>query len=77
MAPSSISYQDGNFPEPVEASAEYIENLKQAYAAAVERCKTIGFDFIEIHGAHGYLFHGTLLPYQTSAPFQSVLMANG
>ena len=58
MAPSAISYQDGNFPLPVEASAEYISSLKDAYLAAVKRCKTIGFDFIEIHGAHGYLFHG-------------------
>lgn len=57
MAPSSISYQDGNFPKPVEADAAYLDNLKKAYLDAVERCKVIGFDFIEIHGAHGYLFH--------------------
>lgn len=36
-APSAISYQDGNFPQPFEVSGEYIENLKKAYADAVER----------------------------------------
>jgi 2,4-dienoyl-CoA reductase-like NADH-dependent reductase (Old Yellow Enzyme family) len=58
MGPSEINYNPGNYPDPVEASLEYIENLKKAYLDAVKRCKTIGFDYIEIHGAHGYLFHG-------------------
>ena len=66
MAPSSISYQDGNFPKPVEADAAYLDNLKKAYLDAVERCKVIGFDFIEIHGAHGYLFHGEYTPSVSS-----------
>lgn len=39
---------------PKEASLEYIENIKEAYRAAVERCNAAGFDYIEIHGAHGY-----------------------
>lgn len=55
--PSEINFNPGKYPDPVEASAEYIKDLKQKYLDAVERCKTIGFDFIEIHGAHGYLFH--------------------
>lgn len=42
---------------PREASLEYIENLKQAFLDAIERAKQCGFDFIEIHGAHGYLLH--------------------
>lgn len=58
MGPSDISYNEGNYPDVVAASSEYIEDLKKAFLEAVERCKTIGFDFIELHGAHGYLFHG-------------------
>ncbi|WRT66358.1 uncharacterized protein IL334_003313 [Kwoniella shivajii] len=57
QAPSAISFNEGKYANPVESSLEYIENLKKAFADAVERCKAIGFDYIEIHGAHGYLLH--------------------
>lgn len=59
VAPSEISFKAGDYPDPIEASIEYLESLKKAYADAVERCSKIGFDFIEIHGAHGmsYSFH--------------------
>jgi 2,4-dienoyl-CoA reductase-like NADH-dependent reductase (Old Yellow Enzyme family) len=59
VAPSEISFRRGDFANPVAADLEYIENLKKAFVAAVERCKIIGFDFIDIHGAHGYLLHRT------------------
>ena len=32
-----------------------IRQLVSCFGDAAERCKTAGFDFIEIHGAHGYL----------------------
>ena len=57
VGPSPISFSEGHYPDPIEASAEYIQNLKQAFLDAVERCRKIGFDFIEIHGAHGYFIH--------------------
>ena len=31
---------------------EKIETFKKAFSDAVDRCVQIGFDFIEIHGAH-------------------------
>jgi len=41
---------------------EKIAEVKQAIVDAIKRCKTIGFDFIEIHGAHGYLLHNFYSP---------------
>jgi 2,4-dienoyl-CoA reductase-like NADH-dependent reductase (Old Yellow Enzyme family) len=60
--PSVISYDEKTNPIPREATIEYIEELKEAYRATTRRCKAIGFDFIEIHGAHGYLIHNFLSP---------------
>lgn len=51
-APSAIPFQE-SYPQPVEASEEYIASVVKAFEDATERCKQIGFDFIEIHGAHG------------------------
>lgn len=58
MAPSAINFSENDYPDPVEASLEYIESLKKAFVDAVRRCKAAGFDFIEQHSAHGYLFSG-------------------
>jgi hypothetical protein len=33
-------------------TTEKIEAFKKAFSEAVDRCVEIGFDFIEIHGAH-------------------------
>lgn len=54
--PSAIPYDDAN-PDPREASVAYIQSIVEAFGAATERCKKIGFDYIEIHGAHGYWNH--------------------
>ncbi|KAL7416865.1 NADH:flavin oxidoreductase/NADH oxidase [Mrakia frigida] len=42
---------------PKEASEEYLARVVQAFVDATRRAKEAGFDFIEIHGAHGYLLH--------------------
>ncbi|WVW83904.1 hypothetical protein I302_105926 [Kwoniella bestiolae CBS 10118] len=62
QAPSAISFNPGKYPDPNEASLEYIENLKLKFDEAVERCGKVGFDFIEIHGAHGYFLHEIVDP---------------
>lgn len=60
--PSELSFHDEKYPLPQEASLEYIESIKQAYKDAVRRAKEVGFDHIEIHGAHGYFLHNFVSP---------------
>ncbi|CUA68386.1 Putative NADPH dehydrogenase C23G7,10c [Rhizoctonia solani] len=61
VGPSTIPFGD-NYPRPKAMTLEDIDALEKAYLDAVERCKQIGFDFLEIHGAHGYLLHSFSSP---------------
>lgn len=40
-----------------------IHNLVRAFGAAARRAKSAGLDFVEIHGAHGYLITQFLSPF--------------
>ncbi len=42
---------------PKAMSLAEIEAVKAAFVAAAQRALAVGFDSIEIHAAHGYLFH--------------------
>ncbi|CAE6467531.1 unnamed protein product [Rhizoctonia solani] len=61
VGPSTIPF-GGNYPQPKAMTLGDIDALEKAYLDAVERCKQIGLDFIEIHGAHGYLLHSFCSP---------------
>jgi len=43
-----------------------IKHVEDAFVTAVDRCKKVGFDFIEVHAAHGYLLHEFLSPLSNS-----------
>ena len=45
-----------------EATHEDLQELVQDFAAAAERAQRAGFDGVEIHGAHGYIFSEFLSP---------------
>ena len=47
---------------PEAYTLDGIEQLKAAFVEATRRAERIGFDLIEIHGAHGYLLHQFLSP---------------
>ncbi|KAJ7446460.1 hypothetical protein B0H11DRAFT_2084841 [Mycena galericulata] len=61
LGPSAIPFSD-TYPLPKPMTEEDMKYVEDAFVASVERCKEIGFDFIEFHGAHGYLAHEFLSP---------------
>jgi 2,4-dienoyl-CoA reductase-like NADH-dependent reductase (Old Yellow Enzyme family)/thioredoxin reductase len=62
VAPSAL-------PDPVvnemprELTAAEIAELVNGFAAGARRAKDAGFDFVELHGAHGYLIAQFLSPF--------------
>lgn len=48
---------------PRELTVEEIAELVEAYGKAAARSKSAGMDFVEIHGAHGYLITQFLSPF--------------
>ncbi|WP_458118996.1 NADH:flavin oxidoreductase [Paenibacillus sp. Z6-24] len=53
VGPSGLDLEGNKVNEPL--TEEEIHQLVQAYAQAAADAKRIGFDAIELHGAHGYL----------------------
>jgi 2,4-dienoyl-CoA reductase-like NADH-dependent reductase (Old Yellow Enzyme family)/thioredoxin reductase len=47
---------------PKELSRDEIGNLVKSFGDAARRCQQAGFDFIEIHAAHGYLINQFMSP---------------
>lgn len=63
VGPSAISFKDDAYAVPTELSIEQIEELVIKFKEAAKRAYEIaGFDFVEIHGAHGYLISTFLSP---------------
>ncbi|MBL4622997.1 MAG: NADH:flavin oxidoreductase/NADH oxidase [Immundisolibacteraceae bacterium] len=61
VAPSALPTGD-EFLVPQALTVEQIKQLVVDFGAAAARCDRVGFDLIEIHGAHGYLLHTFLSP---------------
>ncbi|MGC4018476.1 MAG: NADPH dehydrogenase NamA [Muricomes sp.] len=60
-APSAMPF-DQDSPMPREMTEDDIRDTVNAFQSAAARAAEIGFDAIEIHGAHGYLISEFLSP---------------
>jgi 2,4-dienoyl-CoA reductase-like NADH-dependent reductase (Old Yellow Enzyme family) len=56
VGPSAAAFSDA-YRTPRELSVEELHALTSAFVAAAERALECGFRVIEVHAAHGYLFH--------------------
>ena len=61
VAPSPVPFSDGwHVPEALDEAG--IHRLVGSFVSAAKRAGRAGFDFVELHGAHGYLLHEFLSP---------------
>ena len=56
IAPSNLEFDDG-WHVPSYMKTKDLDRIKKKFVEAAIRAVKIGFDLIEIHGTHGYLFH--------------------
>ncbi|MBY6264438.1 NADH:flavin oxidoreductase/NADH oxidase [Azospirillum sp. 412522] len=53
---SPLAFDDG-YAAPREMTGEEIRRVVEAFAAAARRADAAGYDWLEVHAAHGYLLH--------------------
>ena len=61
IAPSAIAFNEA-YRMPHEMTLDDIRQVQEAFREAAARALDVGFEWIEIHGAHGYLIHSFYSP---------------
>lgn len=61
IAPSALNMSEDNVAPRAMTLADIAE-VRAAFVASARRAARIGFDALELHGAHGYLLHEFLSP---------------
>lgn len=61
LGPSPLAYSE-EYAVPHELSAAEIHEIQAAFRAGAQRALAAGFEWLEIHAAHGYLIHSFYSP---------------
>lgn len=61
VGPSPIAFSD-DYAVPHELSVDEIHQAQDSFRAAAGRALSAGFEWLEIHAAHGYLLHSFYSP---------------
>ncbi len=61
VAPSPIPFYEGDSP-PHELTSAEIHAIQDAFVAATQRSLAAGYQWLELHAAHGYLLHSFYSP---------------
>jgi 2,4-dienoyl-CoA reductase-like NADH-dependent reductase (Old Yellow Enzyme family) len=61
IAPSAIPFSD-TYRQPYEMALDDIQQVQTAFVDAAKRALDVGFEWLELHGAHGYLIHSFYSP---------------
>jgi 2,4-dienoyl-CoA reductase-like NADH-dependent reductase (Old Yellow Enzyme family) len=61
LAPSAVPHSDGE-DVPLALDRAGLQRVREDFVATAQRAVRLGFEGIEVHGAHGYLLHQFLSP---------------
>jgi anthraniloyl-CoA monooxygenase len=62
ISASALPYMEGISQTPREATRKDMERIKEEFVAAARRGQEAGFDWLEIHCAHGYFLSSFISP---------------
>lgn len=62
VAPSAVAFGDGLDKVPHALTVEEIGRIQQDFVAATRRALAVGYEWLELHSAHGYLSHEFVSP---------------